>query len=149
MPIDPKVLDARNKVEAKRAQLMTSVKYGVGEAKRRLAPDLVADHVWDVTKDKARRAADDMMLTARDKPWLVGAVGAAIGLFFARGPIGDAIRDGIDKIRGRDDEPEPQAPAKNADVPETPAAVAKAATQRTKGAAKVKTPKQSKTEDVK
>ena len=153
MPLDPKVIDARNKAEAKRAQLLTSVKYGVGEAKRRLAPDLVADHVWDVTKDKARRAADDMMLTAKDKPWIVGAIGAAIGLFLARGAIGEVVRDGIDKVKDRFDgnDEAPAVPNRKAeDAPDTPVAVAKQAKRQKSGAAKAKTPtKNSKTEDVK
>ncbi len=39
---DPRIIDAQNQVEAKRAQLMHSVKHAIGEAKRRLAPDLLA-----------------------------------------------------------------------------------------------------------
>lgn len=106
MSLDPRVIDARNLVEIKRAKLMTSVKYGVGEAKRRLAPDLVADHVWEVTKDKARRAADDMVLAAKEKPWIVAAIGAGIGLVLARGQVGDLLREGADKVRERFDHEE-------------------------------------------
>ena len=156
MTLDPRVLDAQNKVEAKRAQLMTSVKYGVGEAKRRLAPDLVADQVWEATKDKIERGAHDAMLTAKNKPWLVGGIGAAIGLFLARGVLGDAVRGGLDKFadwRSDDDEAEttPVAAKPRPDEsPETPVAVARQANKRKAGAAAAKrAPRETKTEEGK
>lgn len=141
MSLDPKVIDAQNLVEIRRARLMTSVKYGIGEAKRRLAPDLVADHVWEVTKDKAERAAHDMVVSAKNNPWTVGAIGTAIGLFFARGKIGDAVRDQWGKWT--DDEPTPPAPS----TPATPAEVAK----KTRKPSPAKPPKAraTKTEEVK
>ena len=156
MSIDPRVIDAQNKVEAKRAQLMTSVKYGVGEAKRRLAPDLVADQVWEATKDKIERGAQDAMLTARNKPWLVGGIGAAIGLFLARGLIGDAVRGGLDKVAdwrsGENDEGEttPVASEPRVDeTPETPVAVARQVKRNAGADASKRAPRKTKTEEVK
>lgn len=157
MTLDPKVLDAQNKVEAKRAQLLTSVKYGIGEAKRRLAPDLVADQVWEATKDKLERGAHDAVLAAKNKPWIVGGIGAALGLFLARGVLGDAIRDGVEKFSAwrasNDDEGQtkPVAATPQPDEsPETPVAVARQAKKRKAGAAaKKRAPRKTKTEEAK
>ncbi|WP_265570705.1 hypothetical protein [Sphingomicrobium nitratireducens] len=116
------MLDAQNLVELKRAKLMTSVKHAIGEGKRRLAPDLVADQVWEMTKDKANRAAHDMVVTARNKPWLVGGIAAAVGLFLARGKVGEWAADAYDAMTGDDTEEEDQedgAPTSRHEPPAT------------------------------
>lgn len=149
MTLDPKVLAAEQKVAEKRAQLMSSVNYSVEETKRRFAPDLLAGQAWEKTKAKVADTAQDTLDAAKRNPWLVGGIGAAIGLFLARGAIGDLLRDGIDKVRDRIEGDEAEAPLAVEQAPETPVAMAKEAKKRKAGAAKRKTPRKTKTEDVK
>ncbi|MBW0145096.1 hypothetical protein [Sphingomicrobium clamense] len=151
MTVDPKVLDAQNRVEIQRAKLMRSVEYGIGQAKRRLAPDLIAAQAWDATKAKVTDTAHEAVVAAKKNPWLVGGIGAAIGLFLARGPLGDALRGVKSKIVDSDAETPKASDPENS--PETPVAVAKQAKQRKAGAASKRSRKSanknSKTEDVK
>ena len=65
MTVDPKVLDAQNRVEIQRAKLMRSVEYGIGQAKRRLAPDLIAAQAWDATKAKVSDTAHEAVVAAK------------------------------------------------------------------------------------
>ncbi|WP_265562844.1 hypothetical protein [Sphingomicrobium arenosum] len=119
MSIDPELIDAKNAVEAKRAQLMHSTKYALGEAKRRLAPDLLAEQAWEKVKRKSGDAVHDAYLEAKAKPWLVGGIAAAIGLFLARKPVGEMAVKAYQAARG-EEEDGGDAPAPS--PPEAPAA---------------------------
>ncbi|MCJ8189913.1 hypothetical protein [Sphingomicrobium aestuariivivum] len=105
MSVDPELIDAKNAVEAKRAQLMHSVKYTVGEAKRRLAPDLLAEQAWEKVKRKSSDTAHSAYLEAKAKPWLVGGIAAAIGLFLARKPVGEMAVKAYQSARGEEEAP--------------------------------------------
>ncbi|MCM8556847.1 hypothetical protein [Sphingomicrobium sediminis] len=114
MSVDPRIVDAQNEVEAKRAQLMHSVKHAMGETKRRLAPDLLAGRAWAETKKATARLAEDTAAEVRAKPLLFGGIAAAVGLFLARKPIGKAAVELYDSVTGHEEEKSqalPEAPA--------------------------------------
>lgn len=145
--IDGKVLDAENEVEVKRAKLMTSIKFGIGEAKRRLAPDLLAEQAWEKTKAKASESAQEAVVAVKNNPAIVGGIGAAIGLYLARGPLGQMLRELWDKFFGEViDQPEQERQPPPHD---TPVAVAEQAKRRKAAANKATTASKKKTEDVK
>ncbi|MCJ7422331.1 hypothetical protein [Sphingomicrobium astaxanthinifaciens] len=100
MSLDPELIDARNAVEAKRAQLMHSAKFALGEAKRRLAPDLLAEQAWDKVKRKSNDLAHEAVLEAKAKPFFYGGIAAAIGLFLARKPLGKMAVSACRSARG-------------------------------------------------
>ncbi|WP_343347350.1 hypothetical protein WJT74_04485 [Sphingomicrobium sp. XHP0239] len=103
MSIDPKVLSAKNDVEVKRAQLLHSVKFALGETKRRLAPDLIAEMAWVETKRAGSKVADKAVDFTKRKPVLVGGLAAAFGLFLARKPVGRLAVSGVEKLTGDDE----------------------------------------------
>lgn len=127
---DPRIIDAQNQVEAKRAQLMHSVKHAIGEAKRRLAPDLLAEQAWKASWEAARHKggeiADDATSFAKEKPWLVGGIAAAAALFLARKPVGKLAVGAYDAVTGRDEKSEAELAddALEAEAPNNPVAVA-------------------------
>jgi hypothetical protein len=129
MKTDPRVIAAQNEVEAKRAQLMHSAKLAIGEAKRRLAPDLVADQVWEATKSKAERLAHDATLAAKNRPWLVGGAVAAAALFMARKPVSRLAVDTYDRLTSDHDDKAAKAADEKLEMaaPESPVAVARLA----------------------
>ena len=117
MSIDPKVIDAKNAVEAKRAQMMHTVKYTLGEAKRRLAPDLLAEQAWEKVKRKSGDLAHEAMLEAKARPALVGSIAAALGVFFARKPIGRMAVEAYHSVRGDVEDGSKPATGSMADSP--------------------------------
>ena len=102
MSIDPKVLSAKNDVEVKRAKLLHSIKFALGETKRRLAPDLIAEMAWEETKRASGKVADKAVDVAKRKPVLIGGLAAAFGLFLARKPLGKLAVNGVEKLTGED-----------------------------------------------
>ena len=112
MSIDPKVLSAKNDVEYHRAKMMATVKFAAGEAKRRLAPDLVLSNAWSATKRKSGELAHDAMLEAKSKPLLFGGIAAAVGALLFRKPLGKLASSAYDSVVGHEDADEPAgAPA--------------------------------------
>ncbi|RZV45319.1 MAG: hypothetical protein EX258_10450, partial [Sphingomonadaceae bacterium] len=99
--LDPRVIDAQNEVEAQRAKLMRSVSHAIGEAQRRLAPDLLAEQAWEKTKEKGAQMAEDAVDLAKRKPWLVGGLVAGLTLFLARKPVGRAAVATYDRLATR------------------------------------------------
>ncbi|MBB3763727.1 hypothetical protein [Sphingomicrobium lutaoense] len=129
MKTDPRVIAAQNNVEAKRAQLMHSTKLAIGEAKRRLAPDLVADQVWEATKNKAERIAQEATVAARNRPWLVGGAIAAATLFMARKPVSRLASNAYQRVTSDHDEKAARLADEKLEMsaPESPVAVARMA----------------------
>ncbi|MEN3971430.1 hypothetical protein WJS89_01945 [Sphingomicrobium sp. XHP0235] len=103
MSIDHRVLSAKNEVEVKRAQLLHSIKFALGETKRRLAPDLLAEMAWQETKRAGSKMADGAVDFTKRKPWLVGGIAAAAGLFLARKPVGRLAVDGYEALKNKGD----------------------------------------------
>lgn len=133
MAIDPKVVAAENEAEAARAKLMHSTKLAVGEAKRRLAPDLLAKQAWKASAHAARSASEDAADTAvrfaKDRPYLVAGAVAAAALFLARKPVKRLAVDTYERLTSNFDaeEAEKADEALAAEAPESPVAVARAA----------------------
>ena len=125
--LDPRVIDARNDVEAKRAKLMHSVSHAIGEAQRRLAPDLLAEQAWEKTKEKGVKIADDAVEYAKRNPWLVGGLVAGLTLFFARKPVGRAAVQTYDRLANRAEDAEAADDALEIEAPDSPIAVARRA----------------------
>ena len=103
--IDPEVISAKNDVEVARAKLLHSVKFALGETKRRLAPDLIAEMAWQETKRASGKVADAAMDFGKRKPVLVGGLAAAFGMFLARKPLGKLAVAGYEKMSGEDEVP--------------------------------------------
>jgi hypothetical protein len=59
----------------------------LAEIQGRLTPDRLARNAWDTVREQGRELADDALATARRKPFVTGALFAAILLFFARGLV--------------------------------------------------------------
>lgn len=133
MAIDPKVLAAENDAEAARAKLMHSLKLSLGEAKRRLAPDLLAKQAWKASAQAARSAgedaADGAVRFAKDKPYVVAGAIAAAALFFARKPVKRLAVDTYERLTTKFDaeEAEKADEALSVEAPDSPVAVARAA----------------------
>lgn len=125
--LDPRVIDAQNNVEAQRAKLMRSVSHAIGEAQRRLAPDLLAEQAWEKTKEKGAQMAEDAVDLAKRKPWLVGGLVAGLTLFLARKPVGRAAVETYDRLAKRAHEAEKADDALEKEAPNSPVAVARRA----------------------
>ena len=117
MSIDHRVLSAKNDVEVKRAQLLHSIKFALGETKRRLAPDLLAEMAWQETKRAGSKMADGAVDFTKRKPWLVGGIAAAAGLFLARKPVGKLAVDGYEALKSKGDDAEDDIASPAPDAP--------------------------------
>ncbi|WP_260484061.1 hypothetical protein [Sphingomicrobium flavum] len=133
MPIDPKVIAAENAAEAARAKLMHSAKLAIGEAKRRLAPDLLAKQAWKASAQAAKTAGEDVadgaVRFAKDKPYIVAGAVAAAALFLARKPVSKLAVDTYERLSNRFDEDEARKADDSlaAEAPNSPVAVARLA----------------------
>ena len=88
MTMDPRIAAAEAEVSAAKARMFSTL----GEVQERLKPSTLAHDAMETAAAGVTSASKRVAETARSRPLLAGAVAGAIGLFFARGPIIDAIK---------------------------------------------------------
>jgi hypothetical protein len=72
----------------------------LAEIQGRLTPDKLARNAWDTVREQGRDLAGDALAAARRKPFVTGALFAAILLFLARGLVWRLAWRALTKARG-------------------------------------------------